>query len=638
MNNNNYNNNTGSIIAKMVLLVAFLLGATATTWALPSVAATNLQSTTGVVTAVNGTTLNVTAPDRSILSWQNFGGGTDLIAAGDTISYVLPGSDASVLNIVGGANKTAIDGAITSNGNVFILNPNGVVLGNGSRFDVNSLYVSTSDNAAFAGFYFQANGKLPSQDGLNPAAGSITVNGSSISAPGGVRFHTKSAEIGNLIAQGNLVVTADGGLALGVAGTSFVTGDITINNPTGTTNLSSPGNSLIVTGNITVNSTSGFIQSNSASNVSAKKLTVTTTGDVGLGKVNVTDVVASGNNIVVGYASGISSTFTGNATSSATVTAPGALTVNYTGSGAGDVLVNAAGPLTLGKVVNNGTGNTNFIGSSVTDSQAGTFVYGPTGFTATGGNITLTKGNSSFGPLSLTTAGDAVVYESATTNFNRVNVGKLVANSEEGFIEALPGAAINTPVAVLNTPGNVTLANSANTIGNLTVNGGNVTVANTGPLVLGNVTASGTLAVTTSTFITQAADAKISAAGATNFTGTTVTASNAGNQFGALTVDVGTGTAAITEESTLNLAGLKAGTAALRSGADVITTGTGLVMADTFNIIAGAGFAPGANFKTVNPLTVLANGKADLSLLSLVTNLAGKAPTIIAVSYVPPAP
>ena len=109
MNNNNYNNNTGSIIAKMVLLVAFLLGATATTWALPSVAATNLQSTTGVVTAVNGTTLNVTAPDRSILSWQNFGGGADLIAAGDTISYVLPGSDASVLNIVGGANKTTID-------------------------------------------------------------------------------------------------------------------------------------------------------------------------------------------------------------------------------------------------------------------------------------------------------------------------------------------------------------------------------------------------------------------------------------------------------------------------------------------------------------------------------------------------
>jgi hypothetical protein len=61
-------------------------------------------------------------------------------------------------------------------------------------------------------------------------------------------------------------------------------------------------------------------------------------------------------------------------------------------------------------------------------------------------------------------------------------------------------------------------------------------------------------------------------------------------------------------------------------------------MADTFNIIAGAGFTPGANFKTVNPLTVLANGKADLSLLSLATNLAGKAPTVIAVSYVPPTP
>jgi hypothetical protein len=144
--------------------------------------------------------------------------------------------------------------------------------------------------------------------------------------------------------------------------------------------------------------------------------------------------------------------------------------------------------------------------------------------------------------------------------------------------------------------------------------------------------------VSTSTFITQAADTKIVASGATSFTGTTITASNAGNQFGALTVDVGTGTAAITEDSTLNLAGLKASTAALRSNADIVTTGTGLVMADTFNIIAGAGFTPGANFKTVNPLTVLANGKVDLSLLSLASNLAGKAPTVVAINYVAPNP
>jgi hypothetical protein len=119
---------------------------------------------------------------------------------------------------------------------------------------------------------------------------------------------------------------------------------------------------------------------------------------------------------------------------------------------------------------------------------------------------------------------------------------------------------------------------------------------------------------------------------------TTVTLSNAGNQFGALAVDVGTGTAAITEDSTLNLVSLKAGTAALKSLESVITTGTGSVTADTFNIIAGTDFVPTAVLKTVNPLTVLAGKSADLSLLSLATNLVGKTPTVIAMTYKAPQP
>lgn len=638
MNNNNYNTKTGSNIVKMFLLVAFLLGATTATWGLPSTAVTNLQTTTGVITTVNGTTLNVSAPDRAILSWQNFGSGTDTIAAGDTVAYALPTANASVLNIVGGTNKTAIDGSITSNGNVYILNPNGVLFGGGSRVDVNSLYVSTNDSPILAGFYFQTNGRLPSQERALTSSGSITVAGGTITAPGGAHFNTKTAEIGGLIVQGDLIVTADGSVALGAGGTTFVTGNASVNNTVGTTSLGAVGSSLIVNNNITISSASGTVQSNAGASITAKKVVVATTGDVMLAKVDTTDASITGNNIVFGYANGLNSTFAGLSTGGTTVTAPGALTVNYTGSGAGDVLVTATGPLTLGKIVNNSTGNTSFTGSSVTDSVGSAFVYGPAGFTATSGNISVTKANNSFGPVSLTTAGEATFAEAATTNFNRVNVSKLVATSGEGFIEVLPSAAINTPVAVLSTPGSVTLTSNANTIGNLTVTGGNVTVANTGSLTLGNVTAAGTLAVSTSTFVTQAADTKISAAGATSFTGTTVTLSNAGNQFGALTVDVGAGTAAITEESTLNLAGLKAGTAALRSGADIITSGTGAVNAETFNIVAGGSFVPAANLKTVNPLTVVAGVKADLGLLSLATNLAGKAPTVIATAYTPPTP
>lgn len=615
----------------------FMFGC-ATTWALPSVTPSNLQTTTGVTTSVAGNTLTVTAPNQAILNWQNFGSGTDTIGVGDTIAYALPTTSASVLNIVGGANKTAIDGSITSNGNVYILNPNGVIIGAGSRVDVNSLYISTNDSPFLAGFYFQTNGRLPSQERALTASGSITVSGGTISAPGGVHLNTKTAEIGGLVVQGDLIVTADGVTSLGVGGTTFVSGNASVNNISGTTNLGAVGSTLIVNNNITVNSTTGVVQSNAGANVSAKKLTVSTTGDVALAKVDTTDAAITGNNIVFGYANGLNSTFTGLGTGSATVTAPGALTVNYTGSGAGDVIVVANGALTLGKIANNSTGNTNFTGSSVTDSTGNAFVYGPAGFTATSGNISVTKANNSFGPVSLTTAGEATFTEAATTNFNRVNVGKLVATSGEGFIEVLPGAAINTPVAILSTPGNVTLANSANTIGNLTVTGGNVTIANTGALTLGNVTAAGSLAVSTSTFITQAVDTSVTATGNVTITGTTATLSNAGNKFGALTVDVGVGTAAITEDTTLNLASLRAGTAALKSLEDVITTGTATVAADNFNIIAGGNFTPAANFKATNSTIVLAGKTADLGLLSLATNLNSKLPTVIAMTYKAPQP
>ena len=128
-------------------------------------------------------------------------------------------------------------------------------------------------------------------------------------------------------------------------------------------------------------------------------------------------------------------------------------------------------------------------------------------------------------------------------------------------------------------------------------------------------------------------------AGATSFSGSELTLGNAGNQFGALTVDVtATGTANITEETTLNLASLRAATATLKSLASIITTGTASVAADTFAITAGGDFAPIANFRATNPLTVAATGLADLSLLSLATNLNSKAPTVVAGSYKAPAP
>jgi filamentous hemagglutinin family protein len=118
---------------KKLLLSALVAGPLAILpaplWALPSTAATNLTTSStsitfsGVLDGVAPGALNITAPDKSILTWQNFG-----INAADTINYLLPSTTASVLNNVAGGAASTIAGAINSNGNVYVLNPAGIVI------------------------------------------------------------------------------------------------------------------------------------------------------------------------------------------------------------------------------------------------------------------------------------------------------------------------------------------------------------------------------------------------------------------------------------------------------------------------------------------------------------------------------
>jgi filamentous hemagglutinin family protein len=626
MNNNN----------KLTTIIMFVLMC-ATSWALPGVTSTNLQTSAGVTTNITGNTLTITAPNRAILSWQNFGNGADAINVGDTINYTLPASSASVLNVVGGATNTRIDGSITSNGNVFILNPNGIIVGNGSRIDVNSLTLSTSDNVAFASYYYQTNGKLPVQDKLSTPSGNITISGA-VGTKEGLHLFSKDADVGNLVSQGNVLINANGTVFTGSGGTTYITGDLIVNNEKGTTNLSTNGNSLVVANNITVTSDIGSVSSAANGSLTAKKLTVNTKGDISLVKTNITDVAVTGGNVSVALDSGLNSVVTATGNGTVNVTSPGFLTANIVNQGTADTTVTAGGILTLGDVHNTSTGNTTFTGSAINDSKPGVFVYNNVTFNANGGNVTVTKPNHSFGPVSINSVSEAFVYESGALNLNRVTASKLTAKSNEFIFQTPTTGVINASNLDVVTPGNVTLDAAGNLYSNITVNGGNVSVASGGPITFGNVNANGTFTAKAGTFITQAADTKMSVTGNTTFNATTITAANDGNQFGPLTVDVGAGTAAITENSTLNLVSLKAGTAALKSLESVITSGTGSVTADTFNIIAGVDFVPTAVLKAVNPLTVLAGKGADLSLLSLAANLGGKTPTVIAMTYKAPQP
>lgn len=657
MKYNNTRNN--SLLVKLFASMIVFVVTVTSVFAIPGITSTNLQTTAGVTVTGAGTTLSIVAPNKSVLTWQNFGSGTDTIAIGDALNYTLPSNNASVLNIVAGGASSTINGTISSNGNVYVLNPNGILVGGSARIDVNRLGLSTSDNPSFASFYFQQNGFLPSQDGLVPVAGNTTINnGSIIAVSENITLVSKNITINGVLSQGNLVLNADGNVNVGSAGMAYIAGDLTINNPTGTTTIGSAGNNTIVTNNLVVNgnSTSAF-SSVATGTIQAKTLNVTA-GTILADRISTNSTTVTGTNVTVNVGSGAgtpSVTAVGNGT--VQISAPASLTVNVTNSGAGATSVSAGGNLTLGKVQVEGLAGASFTGASVNDTSSRIFVYGSAAFTATAGNVTIDKGQHSFGPVSVSATGEALIVEDAATQLNVVNTPKLTLRSVDYVFQTPTTGVVNSALVSVVGAGNITLGAATNSAGNYTITGNDVVVANngalsisttatgnasvtsTGAVNLGGTTAAGTLTVTSAGAITQAVDTKVSSFGSVRFVGTGLTLSNAGNGFGGITVDVGTaGTATLTEETTLNLVSLRAANATVKSTFDVITTGTLPVVADTFNVVVGGDFVPAANFRAVNAITVLSGGNVDLSNLSLITNLNSKSPSIIAKGYKAPQP
>lgn len=87
---------------------------------------------------VGATTTIHQASARLAIEWQSFG-----IAANEAVRFVQPGRDAIALNRVTGSNASEILGRLDANGQVFLLNPNGVLFGRTAQVNVGGLLAST---------------------------------------------------------------------------------------------------------------------------------------------------------------------------------------------------------------------------------------------------------------------------------------------------------------------------------------------------------------------------------------------------------------------------------------------------------------------------------------------------------------
>ncbi len=76
---------------------------------------------------------------KGIINWQDFS-----IGAGESVQFQLPSAQAKTLNRVVGHNVSDIQGALSSNGQLYLVNPNGVIFGAGSKIDAAGLLVTTS--------------------------------------------------------------------------------------------------------------------------------------------------------------------------------------------------------------------------------------------------------------------------------------------------------------------------------------------------------------------------------------------------------------------------------------------------------------------------------------------------------------
>ena len=84
---------------------------------------------------------------RAIVNWQSFG-----VNAGETVRFNQPNVNAAILNRVTGALPSSLNGLIEGNGKVFLVNPNGIVLGQNGIVNVQGGFVASTQNLNDAAF------------------------------------------------------------------------------------------------------------------------------------------------------------------------------------------------------------------------------------------------------------------------------------------------------------------------------------------------------------------------------------------------------------------------------------------------------------------------------------------------------
>jgi filamentous hemagglutinin family protein len=170
------------------------------------------QPTGGAVSSgsatIGGTSAQMTVTQTTphvAINWQSFG-----IQAGESVQFVQPSSGSVALNRVIGSDPSQILGHLSSNGQVFLVNPSGILFGANASVNVGGLVASTlniSDADFMSGHYRFSGvgaGAVVNQGLIRAAGGYVAMLGSSVSNQGVVM-----AQLGTVALAAGSAMTLD---------------------------------------------------------------------------------------------------------------------------------------------------------------------------------------------------------------------------------------------------------------------------------------------------------------------------------------------------------------------------------------------------------------------------------------------
>ena len=182
---------------------------------LVSGATSRANPTGGVVTAgsasINnspGTVAINQSSNTAIINWQTFS-----IGSGELTKFIQPSANSAVLNRVLGGQTSIIDGTLSANGQVFLINGNGILVGQGGTVNTNGFTASTRDIAdndfLLGNFHFTGSNDAGVQNfgTINALGGDAILIGKTVSNQGTLQASNGTA---GLAAADDVLITQTG--------------------------------------------------------------------------------------------------------------------------------------------------------------------------------------------------------------------------------------------------------------------------------------------------------------------------------------------------------------------------------------------------------------------------------------------